>query len=131
MKVIVCGPVAYGNIQRIKELQNFLRQNGFKVVDQFQQGMDYSDVKDFRDKRELAVSIVKNDLYNIKNCDVIIAICDQPSFGTAVEIYYAKKLGKKIVVFSEKSVASPWPIAFSDYIVKSREELVKVLSKII
>ena len=131
MKVIVCGPVAYGNIQRIKELQSFLRQNGFKVVDHFQRGMDYSDVKDFRDKRELAVSIVKNDLYNIKNCDVMVAICDQPSFGTAVEIYYAKKLGKKIVVFSEKSVASPWPIAFSDYIVKSSEELVKVLSEII
>ena len=114
MKLIVCGSVAYGGIRRIKKLQDFLKQNMFEVIDQFQLGVDYSDVEDFRDKRELAANIVKNDLYKIENCDVVIAICDQPSFGTAIELYYAKKLGKKVVVFSEKPVPSPWPVAFSD-----------------
>jgi len=131
MKLLVCGPVAHGNIQKIRELQNFLKKEGFNVIDQFrEEEMDYSSIRDFRDKKRLAERIVKNDLKFIEECDVIVAICDKPSFGTAIEIYYAKKLGKKVIVLNEEAQPSPWPIAFAEHVVRSKEELIKILLKL-
>jgi len=131
MKLIVCGPIAYGKIQEIKELQRILKEKGFGVIDQFQEKkMDYSSIEDFRGKKRLAEKIVRNDLKFIEKCDVVVAICDKPSFGTAMEIYYAKGLGKKVIVLNETAQRSPWPIAFADQIVKNKEELIKALLKL-
>ena len=130
MKLLVCGPVAHGNIRKIRELQNFLKEEGFNVIDQFrEEEMDYSSIRDFRDKKRLAERIVENDLKFVEECDVIVAICDKPSFGTAIEIYYAKKLGKKVIVLNEEAQPSPWPIAFAEQVVRSKEELIKILLK--
>mgnify|MGYP000094191052 CR=1 FL=1 len=131
MKLIVCGPIAYGNIREIKELQRSLREEGFEVIDQFQdKKMDYSSIEDFRGKKRLAEKIVRNDLEFIEKCDVVVAICDKPSFGTAIEIYYAKKLGKKVIVLNKEAQQSPWPIAFADQLVKNKEELIEALLKL-
>ena len=131
MKLIVCGPIAYGNIREIKELQRSLREEGFEAIDQFQdKKMDYSSIEDFRGKKRLAEKIVRNDLKFIEKCDVVVAICDKPSFGTAIEIYYAKKLGKKVIVLNKEAQQSPWPIAFADQLVKNKEELIEALLKL-
>ena len=47
-----------------------------------------------------------------------------------MEISEAKKLGKTVIVFSEKPLASPWPIAYSNHIVTSEDELIELLSKL-
>ncbi|HDI12414.1 MAG TPA: hypothetical protein ENF63_02345, partial [Candidatus Bathyarchaeota archaeon] len=120
-----------GNIREIKELQRSLREEGFEVIDQFQdKKMDYSSIEDFRGKKRLAEKIVRNDLEFIEKCDVVVAICDKPSFGTAIEIYYAKKLGKKVIVLNKEAQQSPWPIAFADQLVKNKEELIEALLKL-
>ncbi len=132
MKILVCGPMAYGSIERIRRLQKILEQEMFEVVDQFQsKEMDYSNVKDFRDNKELAEKIVLNDLSFIEKSDIIVAICDQPSFGTAVEIYYAKMLGKRVIVLNEIEQPSPWPIAFADVIVKDMSTLLDILKNLL
>ncbi|MEM3692691.1 MAG: nucleoside 2-deoxyribosyltransferase [Candidatus Bathyarchaeia archaeon] len=113
LKLLICGSVGYGRIEKIRFLQNYLRENGFNVIDQFQiEMMDYSEIKDFRDKSELAKMIVKNDLSFIEKCDAIIALCDEPSFGTAIEIYYAKNIGKTVIILNKQPQPSPWPIAY-------------------
>lgn len=128
MKVIVCGPIAYGNIEKIKVFQKILEKKGYTVIDQFKSNeMDYKSVDDFRDKKELAEKIVKNDFACIKECDVLVAVCDLPSFGTAMEIYHAKMLSKKVIVLNEKVQPSPWPIAFADKIVRNLDELIRYL----
>lgn len=86
--------------------------------------MDYTDVKDFRDKRELAKRIVKHDLEFIKKGDVIVAISNGPSYGTAIEMFVAKQLGKRVILYSEEEVPTPWPIAFSDTTVNDLDSLV-------
>lgn len=132
MKIIVCGPIAYGSIRRIRSLQKILEQEKFDVIDQFySKEMDYSDIKDFRDNKKLAEKIVLNDLSFIEKSDLIIAICDQPSFGTAIEMYYAKQLGKMVIVLNEVEQPSPWPIAFADIIVKDITSLLNVLKTIV
>lgn len=132
MKVIVCGPIAYGNIEEIRMIQKILEKEGYNVIDQFKlTEMDYSSIEDFRDRREVAERIVKNDLMFIDECDILVALCDRPSFGTAIETFYAKMHGKIVIVLSGKPQPSPWPIAFADTIVKSLDELKLVLSNYI
>lgn len=130
MKVIVCGPIAYGSLEEVRLIQKILEKEGYDVIDQFKVSeMDYSCVKDFSDKKDVAEKIVKNDLAFIDKCDILVALCDTPSFGTAIEIFYAKMHGKIVVVLSGRLQPSPWPIAFADFIVRSLNELKLVLSK--
>jgi nucleoside 2-deoxyribosyltransferase len=50
--------------------------------------------------------IVEKDKRDILMCDTIIAVCDQPSFGTAMEILFAWSLQKQILVVTRHG--SPW-----------------------
>jgi len=90
--------------------------------------MDYSGVEDFRERRELVERIVKRDLEAVEEADVVVAICEAPSFGTAVEMFVAKQMGKRIVLFSRKPVRSPWPVKFSDRSATSMRDLLEILS---
>ena len=130
-KIIVCGSIGYGGIDTIKEIRDFLRKNYFNVIDHIsKEDMDYSDIGDFRDDKSLSEKIVKHDLEYIDQADIIVVITERPSFGTAIEQYHAYTKKKEVVLFSEKPVPTPWPIHFSTYIAKSKEELIKILIKI-
>lgn len=130
MKVIVCGSIGYGGLSKIREVQSMLREGGFNVIDHIsERGMDYSKIKDFRDKPVLSRNIVNHDLDFVKQADVVIAISNGASYGTAIEIYVAKQLGKKVILWSKNEVPTPWPIAFSDSVVKSKKALVSSLKE--
>ena len=129
-KIIICGSIGYGGIEKIKDLQEFLKNNDYLIIDHIsKKKMNYSEIKDFRDKKELSKKIVTYDLTQIDQADIIIVIAEKPSFGTAVEQYYALKKNKIIVLFSENPVPTPWPIYFSSLIAKSKEELLKILKR--
>ena len=48
-----------------------------------------------------------------------------------MEMFYAKRKGKKIIVVSEIECLSPWIIAHSDMIVKTFSQLEDALKKIV
>ena len=50
--------------------------------------------------------IVEKDKKDILMSDTIIAVCDQPSFGTAMEVLFAWSLQKQILVITRHG--SPW-----------------------
>ena len=130
-KIIVCGSIGYGGIDTIKEIRDLLRKNYFNIIDHIsKEDMDYTDIRDFRDDKSLSEKIVKHDLEYIDQADIIVVITERPSFGTAIEQYHAYSKKKVVVLFSEKPVPTPWPIHFSTYIAKSKEELIKILIKI-
>ena len=59
---MVCGSIGYG-IDEIGRLYSFLLKEDFGIVDHLvSKGADYSDIKDFRDKKELSHQIVNHDL---------------------------------------------------------------------
>ena len=127
---MVCGSIGYGGLSKIKKIQSLLKENGFTVVDQIFKEVVCSDIKDFRNEKKLSEKVVKHDLDCVKKSEVIVVIADAPSYGTAVEIFVAKGLGKKVILFSEREIPTPWPIAFSDYIVNSYKELILCLEGI-
>jgi len=126
MKVLVCGSVGYGGIERIEEIQNFLKQNGIEVIDQFK-GTNFVSVKDFKGKEKLARKIVENDLRKCKEADLIVLIAEKPSFGTGIEAYFSHFKGKPIIAFSSTEVSSPWPIHFSEKTVGNKKSLLEAI----
>jgi len=128
---MVCGSIGHGGVENIRDFYNFLKNQNFDVLEHIQaEGMDYSHISDFRDKKDLSQKIVDHDLDFIKKADVIVVLVDEPSYGTAIEMYIAKSLGKKIILFGEKPVPTPWPIYFSDQVILTKEKLVGELRKL-
>ena len=125
---MVCGSIGYGGVQEIRRLYSLLRTEGFDILDHITvEGMDYSDIKDFRKKKELSRNIVEHDLEYLKKADVVVVLSDSPSYGTAIEMFVAKNAKKMVISVAKDPVPSPWPVNFSDYIVTSEEELIKTL----
>jgi len=127
-KIIVCGSIGYGGIDKLMDLRDFLIENQFLVIDHIsEEDMDYSDVNDFREKRKLSEKIVKHDLEFIDKADILVVITEKPSFGTAIEMHYAFEKNKIVILYSENPIPTPWPIHFSNLIVKSKKELIETL----
>jgi hypothetical protein len=125
---MVCGSIGYGGIDDIRRIYTFLDTEGFDIVDHIVgKGMDYSDIKDFRNKKELSRQIVNHDLEYVKKADVLVVLASMPSYGAAIEMFVAKNSGKKIVLLAKDPVPTPWSINFSDYVVTTVEELIKLL----
>ena len=131
LKIMVCGSIGYGNIDELKKFYGILKNNGFDVLDHLSQcGMDYSDIKDFREKKELASKIVRHDMEFIAKADVIVVLANFPSYGAAIEMEIAKKSGKKVILYAPKPVPTPWPVEFSDFVAKNQDELFDILRKL-
>jgi nucleoside 2-deoxyribosyltransferase len=132
---MVCGSIGYSRrgAHDIEDMYTFLQSKGFSIVDHMvrkEEGMDYSDIMDFRDKPDLSRKIVEYDLEYVKKADVIVAIANEPSYGTAIEVFFAKKSGKKVILLAKDPVPTPWPINFSDYIVKDEDQLIELLHQL-
>lgn len=129
---MVCGSIGYGGYNEIKSLSTLLRRAGFDVLDQIGSGgMNYSQMKDFSHDKKLADLIVQHDLGIVKRSDLIVALCDLPSYGTGVEMFFAKKLGKKVILLAKQEIRTPWPVALADHLVKSEDELLELLRKLV
>jgi nucleoside 2-deoxyribosyltransferase len=131
MQIMVCGSIGYGGIYEIRQLYSFLRKEGFDIVDHLvSKGMDYSDIKDFRDKKDLSHQIVNHDLEFVKKSDVLVVLSNKPSYGTGIEMFVAKSSGKRVILFAKEAVPTPWPVNFSDDIVTSEQALIKSLRQL-
>ena len=128
---MVCGSIGFGKIETIREFYDWLKNQGYDVINHIEsENMDYSHIKDFRNELELSKKIVEHDLEFIKQADILVVLGDSPSFGTAIESFVAKNEGKKIILFSPNPLPTPWPLFFSDFHVKSKEELLDTLKNI-
>ncbi len=128
MKILICGSVGYGGKEEIKELQKILRDKHFEVLDQLT--LDYSQIDDFREAKELCEEIVEHDLKYCDEADVIVLLASRPSFGAMGEAVISSMKGKVVVTYSPEKVRSPWPIKFSNYVAKTRSELISILRSI-
>lgn len=128
---MVCGSIGYGGVDKIRQMYTILRRKGFEIVDHLvHKGMDYSDVRDFRNKKELSQQIVSHDLQYIEKADVIIVVANGPSYGTGIEMYIAKNLNKKVILLANDPVPTPWPVNFSDYITRNEDGLITLVEQL-
>ena len=74
---------------------------------------------------------VQRDLDDAERCDVMIVYLPKLSAGACMELFYAKRKGKKVIVVSEMECLSPWIVIHSDAIVKRFEELENALKRVL
>ena len=88
-------------------------------------GIEWLDpmVRDYRGKEDQSVdAIVHGDVADMRDSDVIVVNASRPSWGTAMEVVYARQLGKRILVWCPGSV-SPWLRFHATEVVSSIYEL--------
>jgi nucleoside 2-deoxyribosyltransferase len=73
---------------------------------------------------------VQRDLDDVERCDVMVVFLPKLSAGACMEMFYAKRKGKHVVVVSPMQCLSPWIVVHSDVIVKHFEELENALGKV-
>ena len=60
---------------------------------------------------------VQRDLEDAERCDVMVVYLPRLSAGACMEMFYAKRKGKKVIVVSEIDCLSPWITFHSDVVV--------------
>ena len=122
LKVYLAGPINGCSDDECKYWREMVKQSiqdwGYEILDPMRR--DYRGIE-----FENAAQIVADDLSDIQECDIMFAYCYKPSWGTAMEIFYAKSLGKRVIVVTESS--SPWLQTYSDVSVKSVHTAIKLL----
>ena len=65
--------------------------------------------RDYRGREhDNARRIVEGDCADISQSDIVLALCESPSWGTAMELRIAFDAHKTIIVVADKQTASPW-----------------------
>jgi nucleoside 2-deoxyribosyltransferase len=78
-----------------------LRNLGHEAVDPL--------TRDYRGREaDHFYELVRDDLREIETCDAVIVKADQPSWGTAAEVFHARSIGLKVVAFDAPPNPSPW-----------------------
>ncbi|HID90554.1 TPA: hypothetical protein EYP44_01175 [Candidatus Bathyarchaeota archaeon] len=129
MRVYVAGSFdTPDDIRRVVRTQGLLREAGIEVLNQLD--VSFIEVRDFRGRAGLARRIVEHDLGLVGRADAVIALADKPSFGTAIEVFFAKHVLKRsVIVLATKPVRSPWVVAFADKVARDEPELVRLVKE--
>ena len=129
--VFISGPIlGMENNQRYREkISDVLVKLGFDVINPWlrEKILYKGDEKCWWDKVP-TFDFIQRDLDDANRCDIMIVYLPILSAGACMEMFYAKRKGKKIIVVSEIECLSPWIIAHSDIILKSFDQLENALT---
>ncbi len=114
-----------------KTIAEICLKMGFDVIDPWQREkvLYRGDETCWWDKVN-TFDFIQRDLEDADRCDIMVVYLPRLSAGACMELFYAKRKGKKIVVVSEMDCLSPWIIVHSDVIVKSFDQLESALMKV-
>jgi len=71
---------------------------------------------------------VNRDLEDVEKCDILVAYLPRLSAGSCMELFQAKRRGKKVLIVSDMPCISPWIVVHSDAILTNFEQLENVLA---
>ena len=112
-------------------LRRICRRQGFKPIDPWLREKVIYRMEDAHWRRKTDLfGFIRRDLRDIERCDILVAYLPRLSAGTCMELFYAKRIGKKTVTICEIEDPSPWIIAYSDVILKRIEDLEDYLRRI-
>lgn len=132
-KVFISGPIlGMENQQEYrKTISNIIIQAGLEVIDPWlrEKVLYNGDERCWWDKVP-AFDFIQRDLDDADRCDIMVVYLPRLSAGACMELFYAKRKGKKIMVVSEIECLSPWIIAHSDKVIKNFSQLENALKKV-
>ena len=132
-KAFISGPILGWETNQgyRKTITEICEKLGFEVIDPWRREKSlYKGNEKYWWPNVPASGFVQRDLDDAERCEVMIVYLPKLSAGACMELFYAKRKGKKIIVVSEIKSLSPWIVIHSDVIVKRFEELEDALKKI-
>jgi len=132
-KVFISGPIlGMETNQSYREtITEICVKLGFEVIDPWRREKSlYKGDEKWWWPNVPAAGFVQRDLEDAEHCDIMIVYLPKLSAGACMELFYAKRKGKTIIVVSEMDSLSPWIKIHSDTIVKNFNELETELKKL-
>lgn len=132
-QVFISGPIlGMENNQEYRgKITEICGKMGFEVIDPWKrEKILYKGNEECWWDKVSAFDFIQRDLDDADRCDVMVVYLPKLSAGACMELFYAKRKGKKIVVISDIECLSPWIIAHSDMLIKSFSQLEDALKKI-
>ena len=121
--VYLCGPINGRTDEDAKNWREQVKASHPKCLDPMR--------RDYRGRElepGIAREIVDGDIEDIDASDTLLVFFDRPSAGTAMEVFYAKQKGKRVVVIdAQDKPLSPWLVHHSDVVVRSVSEALNLL----
>jgi len=132
-RIFISGPIQ--GMEKEQSYRNLLREicrrYGFKPIDPWlREKIIYRKNRVHQKPKGEYFDFIKRDLEDIENCDIFLAYLPRLSAGTCMELFYAKRIGKKTITICKIEDPSPWIVAHSDILLKSIDEFEEYLEKI-
>lgn len=131
-QVFIAGPIlGMENDQVYREnITEVCLKLGFDVIDPWRrEKVLYKGDEECWWNKVTSFDFVQRDLDDAERCDIMIVYLPKLSAGACMELFYAKRKGKKVIVVSEMECLSPWIVVHSDIILKSFNQLEDALKK--
>ncbi len=100
------------------------KKAGFEVIDPWKrERVLYNGTEECWWDKVPTFDFVQRDLDDADRCDVMVVYLPILSAGACMEMFYAKRKGKQIIVVSPIKCLSPWIVFHSDRIIRGFSEL--------
>jgi nucleoside 2-deoxyribosyltransferase len=117
-RVYLAGP-PYADEYR-RRAAALVRDAGWESVDPMR--------RDFRGATEgREEEIVSGDLADIDTCDAVLAAFTSADEGTAMETWYARSRGKRVVAYTGGIPPHPWTVYVADAVCVDLDDAVRAL----
>jgi nucleoside 2-deoxyribosyltransferase len=119
-KVFISGPIIGMEKQQDyrKSISNIVYKLGYEIIDPWKrERVLYNGTEECWWDKVPTFDFVQRDLDDADRCDIMVVYLPVLSAGACMEMFYAKRKGKKIIVVSEMKCLSPWIIFHSDIII--------------
>lgn len=133
-QVFISGPIlGMENNQTYREpITKICTKLGFEVIDPWKREKAlYKGTEGCWWNTYETFDFVQRDLDDADRCDIMIVYLPKLSAGACMEMFYAKRKGKRIIVVSEMKCLSPWIVVHSDTIIKNFDQLEIALTRFI
>ena len=125
-QVFISGPILGMEKQQDyrKTITEIATKLGFEIIDPWKrERVIYNGTEECWWDKVPVFDFVQRDLDDADLCDIMVVYLPILSAGACMEMFYAKRKGKRIIVVSEMKCLSPWIVFHSDTIIKSFSQL--------
>jgi len=125
-QVFISGPIIGMEKQQDyrKTITDITTKVGFEIIDPWKrERVLYNGTDECWWDKVPTFDFVQRDLDDADRCDIMVVYLPILSAGACMEMFYAKRKGKKIIVVSPIECLSPWIVYHSDKIIKSFSQL--------
>jgi nucleoside 2-deoxyribosyltransferase len=131
-KLFISGPIIGMEKQQDYRIHvtKIAQKLGFEVIDPWKrERVIYNGTEECWWDKVPTFDFVQRDLDDADRCDLMVVYLPILSAGACMEMFYAKRKGKHIIVVSPIKCLSPWIVYHSDMILKNFDELEEALRK--